>query len=382
MVIMAAKATQAGSIKKLAPGKYQAVLYAGRDVLKRERRVTKVFAAPNDRAAGKKAIGVFGDLQARVDGVQRRKGTVAELADDWLRSKAHGSPATIDGVRPHIASIKRHLGRFQVDDLTGEHVDAWLEELRSEKVARQRSEATIHHYYATLRTMLRWARRKRRATTVATEFADAPKPLGYEVRPPTGDAVALVLAAAGGDFRVAIELAAASAMRRGELVALRWTDLKGTRLRIERAIVETDGGGVRVKAPKSGKARTISLAAETVAMLHAHHASLLQRSPGLRDDAYVFPAFRLAADGSEPHRPTWINQSWERLRKLTGAEFRWHDVRHWAASEMLARGVPLAVVADRLGHTKQTTTLSIYSHVLDENDDVAAAETMLALGRG
>lgn len=371
-----------GSLKHLGGDRYQAVIYAGRDVLKRERRVTKVFRAPNQRAAGKQAIKVYAELQDRVDGVRRRKGTVAELADDWLKSKAKGSPATIDGVRPHVASIKRHLGRFMVDDLTGEHVDAWLDELRTEKVARARSEATIHHYYATLRTMLRWARRKRRALTVATEFADAPKPIAYEVRPPTGPAVALVLDAAKGDFRVAAELAAASAMRRGELVGLRWTDLRGTRLRIERAIVETDGGGITVKMPKSGKPRTISLAAETVVMLHAHHASLCERSATLREDAYMFPAFRLAEDGSEPHRPTWISQSWERLRRATGAEFRWHDFRHWAASEMLGRGVPLAVVADRLGHTKQTTTLLIYSHVLDDNDDTAAATTMLALGRG
>lgn len=381
---MAAKAKQPGSIKKLGPGKYQAVLYVGRDVLKRERRVTQVFYATTDTAAGKKATGIFKELQDRSAEVKASKDTVGELADKWVKSKRvkGDSPATLNGLAPHVASIKKHIGRVPVRDLNGEHVDAWLNELRTEKVRRQRTEATIHHYYASLRTMLRWARRKRLVSLIATEEADSPSPRKYEAKPPTSAAVNVALVAAGGDFRVALELLAATGMRRGELVGLRWTDLAGTRLRIERAIVEVDGGGYIVKPPKSDKPRTISLAPDTVAALRAHHVTLVERSAGLRVDAYMFPALRMADDGSEPHRPTWVNLNWTRIKKATGINCRPHDLRHWHASELLLHGVPMSVVSKRLGHSKESTTSDIYSHVLAEEDDDAAMQAQLALGRG
>ena len=364
-----------GSLKHLGGERWQVVLYAGRDVLGKERRVTRVLHATSKRAAGKAAIAVTKDLQDRVNKAQSKRGTVGELADAWVKMKvtAGGSPATIDGVQAHIVSIKKHLGHLQATDLDGEHVDAWLEILRTEKVARQRSPATIHHYFATLRAMLSWARRKRRISIIATQEADQPRVRQYEAKPPTAAVMHLVRAAAGGDFRVALDLLAATGMRRGELVGLRWTDLQGDRLRIERSIVEIDGDGVIVKPPKSGKPRTISIAPEMVAVLAAHHVGMIERAPDLRPDAYVFPALRLASDGSEPHRPTWVNLNWSRVKRATGVTFRPHDIRHWHASELLTSGVPLAVVSERLGHTKQTTTLSLYSHVLDDDDSAAVA---------
>lgn len=372
-----------GSLKHLGGDRWQVVLYAGRDVLGKERRVTKVIHATSRRAASKLAIGVTKELQDRINQDKSKRGTVGELADAWVKMKvtAGGSPRTIDGVHAHIVSIKKHLGSIRASELNGEHVDAWLDVLRSEKVARQRSAATIHHYFATLRAILSWARRKRRIQIIATQEADVPKPVKYEPRPPTGDVMRVVLAASSGDFAVALEVLAATGMRRGELVGLRWTDLEGTRLRIERAIVEVDGGGYVVKPPKSGKPRTISLAPGTVETLDAHHASLLERG-ATRVDGYVFPALRLAANGSEPHRPAWVNLNWTRVKRATGVTFRPHDLRHWHASELLLRGVPMSVVSARLGHSKESTTSDIYSHVLDDNDDLAAAVAQHALGRG
>lgn len=379
-----ARVKKPGTLRDLGGGRYQAVLYVGLDVLKKERRVTKVFRAPSDMAAGKKSTAIFKELEDRAKEAASTKGTVGQLADAWLKAKVvkGASPSTLDGVAPHIASIKKHLGRVKVADLAGEHVDAWLDALRSEKVARQRSEATVHHYFATLRTILRWARKKHLTMIVATEHTEAPTPKRFEARPPTSAAVSAALAAAGGDFLVALELLAATGMRRGELVGLRWVDLEGTRLRIERAIVEVDGGGVVVKAPKSGKSRTIGITVETAALLAAHRATLEGRSTGLCENAYMFPALRLAEDGSEPHRPTWVNLNWARVKRATGIRCRIHDLRHWHLSELLLRGVPMSVVSHRAGHTSEETTRRLYSHVLEDYEDAAAETVQLALGRG
>jgi site-specific recombinase XerC len=43
---------------------------------------------------------------------------------------------------------------------------------------------------------------------------------------------------------------------------------------------------------------------------------------------------------------------------------RFHDLRHCAASLMLAQGVPMRVAMDVLGHTQMATTADLYSHVM------------------
>lgn len=51
---------------------------------------------------------------------------------------------------------------------------------------------------------------------------------------------------------------------------------------------------------------------------------------------------------------------------------RFYDLRHAAASLMVAAGVAISVVADRLGHSTPTMTLNRYSHALPEIDQSAA----------
>jgi integrase len=61
---------------------------------------------------------------------------------------------------------------------------------------------------------------------------------------------------------------------------------------------------------------------------------------------------------------------WRKKAGLDGV--RLHDLRHFMATTMLAAGVPVSVVAGRLGHARPATTLNVYSHFLDAGDKVAA----------
>jgi integrase len=50
-----------------------------------------------------------------------------------------------------------------------------------------------------------------------------------------------------------------------------------------------------------------------------------------------------------------------------------HGLRHTHVSKLLANGVPVNVVAQRVGHANPTVTLNIYAHVMEGADDAAAA---------
>ena len=64
--------------------------------------------------------------------------------------------------------------------------------------------------------------------------------------------------------------------------------------------------------------------------------------------------------------------SFIKLRDSLGTTTRLHDLRHFAATQVLAAGLPVTTVAGRLGHTDATTTLSIYAHFVEASDREAA----------
>ncbi len=76
-------------------------------------------------------------------------------------------------------------------------------------------------------------------------------------------------------------------------------------------------------------------------------------------------------EGITPVHPDNISKAFERIRGEHDS-VRLHDLRHAHATQLLANGVDIPTVRKRLGHEKVSTTLDIYAHVLEENDDEAA----------
>lgn len=94
---------------------------------------------------------------------------------------------------------------------------------------------------------------------------------------------------------------------------------------------------------------------------------------------WVFPADR-ALD--QPMRRDTITHAWIRLRDAHGFDgVRLHDLRHLMASRMLAAGVDVRTVANRLGDANPSTTLRVYAHLIPEADRAAADELGALLDR-
>ena len=75
-----------------------------------------------------------------------------------------------------------------------------------------------------------------------------------------------------------------------------------------------------------------------------------------------------------PIRPDKVTGSFRRMAdRLDLTHVRLHDLRHFAATRMLAAGVPVRTVSGRLGHADASTTLGVYAHFVDASDQDAAA---------
>ncbi len=180
-----------------------------------------------------------------------------------------------------------------------------------------------------------------------------------------------------------LRAAAEAGLRKGEVVGLRWgdLDLPARRLTVARSVWQEPKGrdGERprriVKAPKSGKPRTVAISPAFAQRLGEWFAVSVVEQGG--DAAgYVWPG-----RGGGPMGAGTPGQALGRAlvrSGLVGGDgsplLSFHGLRHSCASILIARGVPLTVVARQLGHANPNITATIYAHLLDESqlDDAAA----------
>lgn len=194
-------------------------------------------------------------------------------------------------------------------------------------------------------------------------------------------------------------LAAATGARRGELVNLRWADVhlgEAPSLRLRGTVSVING--VRVEgSTKGGRERVVSIDPATVDVLRVHRAAQERErqlaggswtgdedvgrghvfrqelgAPLFPDTPTALMRKLLVLHNRTPHVST--AQSRTPAPELSQLPvIRLHDLRHLHASLLLKAGVPVHVVARRLGHADPSITLRVYAHVLDDQASQAAA---------
>lgn len=185
----------------------------------------------------------------------------------------------------------------------------------------------------------------------------------------------VIEAAATGPWclRTYLEVTAATGCRRGEVLALRWSDIQDGRAMVARSLSQTRAG-LTFKSTKTEEPRPVSLPVSAIAALEEHRKCQdefrRQYGPEYRADLDLIFA---NPDGS-PFKPDSISAAvsllFRRLKLPKGASL--HSLRHSHCSHLQASGVPLPAVSARLGHGSIRTTQEIYSHMIHGQDDEAA----------
>jgi integrase len=301
--------------------------------------------------------------------------------NEWL-------PAIETTVRPNTfktySSLTRRqivprFGHLRLQALTGGHLNAFYRELEQAGLSvatRRLAHAILHR---ALRDAVRWGRLVRNPA----DMADPPAGVRSRAQAWSAKELSRFLEQVHGDRLFALwRLAATTGMRRGELAGLTWRclDLEGAHLSVEQQLVPTRGG-VSFGPPKSSRSRrTIALDAETVDTLREHRETqTLERD--FAGEAYVDADLVFADELGRPIHPQAISKRFLWLRKAAGlTSGTLHTLRHTAATLALTEGVPLHIVAARLGDNPNTV-LSTYAHLLPQSDE-QAAERVAALLTG
>ena len=301
--------------------------------------------------------------------------TVGAFLASWLVDYVKDAvrPRTFDSYAMNVnVHLVPGLGKIVLSKLSVLDVQRFL----TAKHKGGLSARTVQYLRAILRTALEQALRGRLVSENVAKLVKPPKVERKEVHPMDKDAACAFLTAIEGDrFEGLYSVAVAVGLRQGEALGLAWADvdLDSATLTVRHTLQRVDGKLLLAEPKTATSRRRIALPAPTLAALKKHQA--LQKEDKLRaGQHWQNPLGLVFTDefGAPLDRKCVSKRLLATLAKLGLPRMRFHDMRHAAASILLARGVHARVVMQTLGHSQISLTMNTYSHVPDELQREAA----------
>lgn len=305
--------------------------------------------------------------------------TVAGFYRQWiaaLEAAPTPSQGTVDFYRwklePHVIP---EIGRRALTSIRGAELTA----LYGRLIDKDLSERTVLHIHRSVHRMYRDAMRWGYVTINPAALADPPTPRKYRFTTWKADEVTQFLKALPDDrWRTGRILSISTAMRRGEMLGIRWADLDGAKLHVTQTVDAL--GNIHPKPKTAAGQRVVMLDHFTVDVLTAHKDRIAADREFFGTDYLDHDLVTCWDDGRPVSGRLW--SIWfQKIRNQTGLKYvRLHDLRHTWATLALESGIPAKVVSDRLGHTTIAITLDTYTNVSDQLQEEAAQKVAALMG--
>ncbi|MPZ99500.1 MAG: tyrosine-type recombinase/integrase [Dehalococcoidia bacterium] len=365
MVEKKRRAQGEGGLYQRADGRWEATLHLGWGPDgKRLRR--KVVAKTKAEAASRIAQ-VRREVDAGLN-PQAGKLTVGAWLDTWLRDEAAPTvrPRTLVQYQTIVRlHLRPALGHIKLRALTPSQIRKY----EADKVAGGLSPRSVQNHHIVLRRALEVATRYQYVDRNVARLVSAPRAERHESRPLTRDeATRLLTAAAGHPLEALFVLAASTGMRRAEVLGLTWqhVDLDAGTVRVEKTLVRYDGA-YHLDPPKTAQSRrTVVIPGGVVDALRAHRQRQTDAAVAAEVWGNAWGLVFTDAIGRPVSERRVHSEFWALLDRAQVRRVRFHDLRHGAATFLLAQGVPMKVVQSILGHAQIAITADLYSHVAPE----------------
>ena len=301
--------------------------------------------------------------------------TLSEHLKRWMQEKRRDLRGTT--IQSYEYIITKHivptLGAVRLEALKPLDLQGLYAKL-SERGLSSRTVGYVHGLlYSALKQAVRWQ-------IVARNVAEAvnpPRQVKHEVATWSGEEVAQFLEAARSDrLYVLFYLALTTGLRRGELLALQWSDVDlNARMLHVRHTLALVKGTVVIQEPKTRSSRrTVAFGADVATTIAALKSPKFFASKH-RDQALAADYLFLSENGTPIH-PRNLERTFKRILRRAGVrEINFHAMRHSHASLLIRRNISPKIVSARLGHSNVGFTLNTYIHL----DDDQAREGALVL---
>ncbi len=304
--------------------------------------------------------------------------TVEDLLDLWLGSKTFAITLDTD-YRALLRRLPGWLKAWKVENVTTMMVDQAYRRLLADGFTPHRVRRVHEMLFPAFELALTWDWIRTNPARAATQPA---RPEVDMTVPDPADVLRIIDAGTNvtPELGCALELAAFTGMRRGELCALQWSDLTDSHIHIRRSVSTTTADPHRVTTGKTGKKgwRKVPLGPTVLRSLKAHRARqntfMLER--GISGGKWIF-----THDGARPWRTDYLTKAFTRIRDDLDVDVHLHQFRHFAATQWIASGMDIVTVAHLLGHAKTSTTLDLYAAYLPARGIEAAGHMEHVLRR-
>jgi integrase len=376
-------ANEGGIHERKVDGRWEARLNLGWHDGKRVRK--SYFASTREEVAK-----LLADAKAQHDKgipIPHSGSTVAGFLLGWLDTvKSTVRPRSYESYELHVRHhINPEIGSVRLSGLRPEHIRRLLKR----KLDSGLSPQTVVHMRTVLNTALRQAIGDRLLSWNPVSSVKRPKVRRRAHNEFTSEQARAFLAAAentrlGTAFAIGLSLG----LRRGEVLGLRWCDidLEAMTLRVEQTLQRVrakviGAAGFVASEPKTERSRrTLALPAMLIPLLRRHRARQAQeRLAAGADWADSLGGLLFTTAHGRPIEPRDVQAEFKAtLAAAKLPDMRLHDLRHAAASFLIAQGLPLRLVMEVLGHSTIALTADTYGH-LERGMMTEAASRMDAL---
>lgn len=360
-----------GSIYQLPDGRWRGSVFLGY----RDGKPHRKYVTRRTRALVAAEIGRLLEAQRQGQVITTGGMTVGEWLTTYLEqvAKPQVRPRTYDRYRSDIGGhIVPAIGRHRLDKLRPAHLVA----LYNTKAAEGLSGASLRHMHAVIRRALNVAVKWQLIAVNPAVLVDAPRAGQHEITPlSAAEAQGLIKAAVGDRMEARWLVGLALGLRQGEALGLWWDDLDldAGLLRVRRALQRQHGGGLVFAEPKNQRSkRTIPLPAQLADVLRQHRVRQHEERVKARSLWQDSPCVFTTPIGTPVDPRNDFREFKKLLERGSLPSVRLHDLRHTAASLLLAQNVPARVVMEILGHSQIALTMNTYSHVALEVSREAA----------
>lgn len=239
------------------------------------------------------------------------------------------------------------IGRVKLTSIGPEQITVVLSRSK-ESGLNGTSQRRVH---TVMKNMFKTAVQWRLLESNPVDGVNAPRAEDRQLVIPSAQQIHATLDALQGNrHHLAFKVLLHSGARRGEIAALRWSDVNFStnQIHIEGSIVSVKGLGLTYALPKTKSSlRTIGLDAEVMEMLRDHRFSQMkyikEQQGAVKDEGWVF-----ATTTGSILDPLVLTKSWRKAADSVGVKARLHDVRHFHISNLLRNGVPINAVQVQL----------------------------------
>jgi integrase len=373
-----ARSKGTGSIYERADGKWVAQLEHGVTHSGKRRYLRRV--RPNESQA-KRALDELERMVARNLEPGDARQTLTTYLDGWVDGlEGVRAPKTIAAYRADVAHVKEVIGKTRLDKLTPNHVRQLMKSLPKRGLAPK----SCLNVRTTLHTAIEQAMKDRILEWNPVSVVDRPRVERQDIVPLTAFQARQVLDALADDRLYALyAVGVAVGLRLSEALGLTWDriDLDTGIIQVRRQVQRIGKPGakhyalVELKSKKSR--RDIPLPEFAVAALRRHkyrqnEEKVAADRPwtdgcceacGTTGVGLVFTTNSHRSAGRPIHPTQALKYFQDICETAVGFRPRFHDLRHTAATLLMAQGVPLAEIQDILGHSSITVTKDLYGHL-------------------